>query len=709
MKFPIFLTLGALGVSHATEVTPVEKVITLLEDLKSEVEAEGASEASSYDSFACFCKETTASKSASITAGRDSIDLLSAQIATDTANKAQKETELAKRKANQEQMAIDLKNTQAQFAKEKAEYEATAADLTKAISSLNAAIQALQNAQPASFLALRSDLEKSLSLADALNLIPPAKKTAVSAFLQTSVDPIDPTYKYHSHGILETLENLLTDFTGQKTQLESDWTIATNTFNTMIADLNTKMSLNAQEISTLESNIEILKGSIAKAREDLVEAEAVLKDDQLYLKDLTERCEVRAKDWDQRSQLRSDELKALAGALAILKNNVTDADTEVNVRALLQEKGSQVQGSAKALKSVAPHVAAAVSLLQTVSSSSSSSSSASLRGTAKSVSLTTQVRQDKVVTLLGQEGRRLKSVALSSLALHLGDDPFTKVKGLIQALIERLLKEATAEATKKGFCDTELGKATKERDYRLADTKALDTEAQALEIKEAELKEEMELLSSALETLHSDLDTATTLRGEEKEDNAKTLKQAKEGLEAVTEAVKILKVFYKQAAKAKVLLQASPVDEDTAGAGFSGAYKGKQEKSTGIIGMLEVIASDFERTIRTTEAAEKKAQEEFVEFDRVSKADISGKDTKKTLDGEDLVTTQNTLAQKLEDLESNQKLLDSALLRLEDLKPTCIDLTMPYEERVAKREEEIAALKRALCILDTEGVETSCS
>jgi len=303
----------------------------------------------------------------------------------------------------------------------------------------------------------------------------------------------------------------------------------------------------------------------------------------------------------------------------------------------------------------------------------------------------------------------LKSVALSSLALHLGDDPFTKVKGLIQALIERLLKEATAEATKKGFCDTELGKATKERDYRLADTKALDTEAQALEIKEAELKEEMELLSSALETLHSDLDTATTLRGEEKEDNAKTLKQAKEGLEAVTEAVKILKVFYKQAAKAKVLLQASPVDEDTAGAGFSGAYKGKQEKSTGIIGMLEVIASDFERTIRTTEAAEKKAQEEFVEFDRVSKADISGKDTKKTLDGEDLVTTQNTLAQKLEDLESNQKLLDSALLRLEDLKPTCIDLTMPYEERVAKREEEIAALKRALCILDTEGVETSCS
>lgn len=33
---------------------------------------------------------------------------------------------------------------------------------------------------------------------------------------------------------------------------------------------------------------------------------------------------------------------------------------------------------------------------------------------------------------------------------------------------------------------------------------------------------------------------------------------------------------------------------------------------------------------------------------------------------------------------------------------------MSYVDRVAKREEEIAALKRALCILDTESVEAEC-
>merc|ERR1719410_3286899 len=164
-----------------------------------------------------------------------------------------------------------------------------------------------------------------------------------------------------------------------------------------------------------------------------------------------------------------------------------------------------------------------------------------------------------------------------------------------------------------------------------------------------------------------------------------TLKTAEEGLTAVGEAITILKVFYKQAAKARVFLQASPVDEDTTDP-FVGAYQGKQEKSKGIIGMLEVIKADFDRTFRMTKAAEKKAHEEFVEFDRAQRADISGKETKKTLDEQALMTTRNNLAQKMDDLRDTQKLLDDALQVIEGLKPTCIDSGMSYQERVAKRQ-----------------------
>ena len=58
-----------------------------------------------------------------------------------------------------------------------------------------------------------------------------------------------------------------------------------------------------------------------------------------------------------------------------------------------------------------------------------------------------------------------------------------------------------------------------------------------------------------------------------------------------------------------------------------GAYNGKQTQANGILGMLETIASDFERTQAQTEAAEQKAHREFIEYDRETKASISTKDT----------------------------------------------------------------------------------
>jgi len=74
-----------------------------------------------------------------------------------------------------------------------------------------------------------------------------------------------------------------------------------------------------------------------------------------------------------------------------------------------------------------------------------------------------------------------------------------------------------------------------------------------------------------------------------------------------------------------------------------------------------------------------------------------------------LKRTLTNLKTKTDDLRTAMDLLDSALRTLEDLKPTCIDTGMSYSERVAKREEEMKALTKALCILDTDSVETECS
>lgn len=695
-----FLAGVAKATSDETAVTPVEKVIALMEELKAECEQEASNEAATYDEFACFCKDTTTAKSNSIKEGADSIDEDSADLASTVAEKQDKEDELQKRKQKQEEMMKELDESETRCQKEKSTYDAEAADLSKAITSLERAIEALDGSKPGSFIQMSDSVQKSLAMADALGLIDSHRQKKVVAFLQ--VDPSDPEFKFHSQGILDIMQQVLTDFQQSKNDLDTEWQKTDTNCASTKTDLSSQISENENAMDLCTETIAELTQDIADIREDLVGAQAAMEENKLYMKDLTERCEARAKDYDQRSAMRGQEIGALTKALDILVNKVKAKDEAANERALLQNNWKKVADRRKPMED---DEESSLSFLQT-SATARSKAQAFLSRAQSKVSSEVE-RKDKVLALLRTEGQRLKSTAISALAMKVAADPFIKVKKLIQKLIEKLLAEATAEATKKGFCDTELRTARKDRDYRWAEVKKLNADLRGLEAKKAALESEIEELNAALKELRANLAEATKIRQEEKDENVQTMKDAKNGLTAVTQAIQILKIFYKQSAKAKTFIQASPVDEDDPGAA-SGAYKGNQGASKAIIGLLEVIQSDFQRTLSTTEAAEKKAQAEFVKFERTSKADIGGKETKLELDTEDLATTDTNIEKFMKDMQDNQKAVDQSLAELEDLKPMCIDTGMSYEERVEKREEEIVALKKAVCMLDPEDVEPDC-
>merc|ERR1712039_1136514 len=92
--------------------------------------------------------------------------------------------------------------------------------------------------------------------------------------------------------------------------------------------------------------------------------------------------------------------------------------------------------------------------------------------------LSLDARKTSALAVLKKEGQRIGSVALMSLSGRASADPFKKVKGLIQKLIERLLEESKAEATKKGFCDESLGKANHDKDARFEQANDLNREIQ---------------------------------------------------------------------------------------------------------------------------------------------------------------------------------------------------------------------------------------
>merc|ERR1711865_1009349 len=101
-------------------------------------------------------------------------------------------------------------------------------------------------------------------------------------------------------------------------------------------------------------------------------------------------------------------------------------------------------------------------------------------------------------------------------------------------------------------------------------------------------------------------------------------------------------------------------------------------------------------------ASEASASKEYDTFMTDSKVDKTKKATDiehKTAKKQD---EEQALTQKRADLEGTQKELDAALAYFDKLKPSCVDSGVSFEDRVARRKEEIESLQEALKILNGE-------
>merc|ERR1719498_509068 len=107
----------------------------------------------------------------------------------------------------------------------------------------------------------------------------------------------------------------------------------------------------------------------------------------------------------------------------------------------------------------------------------------------------------EVVDIIKRLAKQHHSAALAQLASKItavlrfgsasGEDPFAKVKSLIQDLIDRLMKEAAAEATEKEYCDSEMAKTEEKKADLEADVAKLTAKIDKAAASSAALKEEV--------------------------------------------------------------------------------------------------------------------------------------------------------------------------------------------------------------------------
>merc|ERR1719390_259883 len=216
------------------------------------------------------------------------------------------------------------------------------------------------------------------------------------------------------------------------------------------------------------------------------------------------------------------------------------------------------------------------------------------------------MNQQRVANYLHRQADTLGSRVLSALAMRVANDPFKKVKKMIKDLIVRLMEEANEEAEHKGWCDTELSTNEQTRKEKTEAVETLHAEIDELEASIAKLTEEITDLTKAVAELDAAVAKATSVREEEKAKNTVTIKDAQDAQTAVAQALSVLKEFYAKAAEATSFVQEPEI--------FDEPYKGMGSENGGVVGMIEVIQSDFARLESETSAAEAEAQKQYDEF-----------------------------------------------------------------------------------------------
>jgi len=348
------LIAALCALASAEGGSPVEKVITMLEDLQTQVIEEGKAEATTYDKFACFCKDMTDEKTDAITTGQTSVDDLTATMNSKTAYRAELDTEIEELNTSITDMEDQIKSEKEKRASEHAEFLKNDADVKDGIHELDAALKVLKMGQEMGMGAFAQTeksvfktVRKAALMADAISPKTSAKRQKVIADLLQKgggggdgADVGQVNYEDHSGGVVEVVEEMEGTFVEEEADLKHEEQVAQQEHDKLVLSLELQIGSAEKDLEKTEETRATTTKEIASTQGDLTTTLAQLHDDQSYLKDLTAKCEDKSKEWDQRSSMRQDELSAITEALSIIKGTVSAKTTEKTVR--LVQKASAV-------------------------------------------------------------------------------------------------------------------------------------------------------------------------------------------------------------------------------------------------------------------------------------------------------------------------------------------------------------------------------
>jgi len=644
------VALVAWGLPQTTHAdAPVAKVLAMLSDLQAQIIKEGDTSQKEFAAYAEWCEDRSRNLGFEIKTGKADGEKLSASIAQEEATIGSLSSRIESLLAAISVDEADLGAAGKIRATEAADFAAEQQELQETVDMLRRATAILERQSGASLAQLSgtSNLAQAFEAMVKASMISTGDAARLTAFVQDSDKTEDETlgapaaavYTSQSGNIIDILQDL------------------TEKAETQLADLTQKEVNNKQNYELLKQSLEdevsnqnkelsdARKGA-ADAGDRKTTAEGALSittkelaADNKAKDGLHQACMAKATAFEAETKSRGEELAALAKAKAIIKEATSGAALD---------QVSFVQRS--------------------------------------SITSGRDLHRLEAVRLIRDLGRRYNSRSLVQLASQMSatmqsSDSFAKIKGLISEMIARLEQEAGADATKKAFCDKELAESNQKKSDKTNEIAKLTSRIDQMSAKSTQLKDEVAALQSELANLAKSQSELDRIREEEKATFDDSKAALDKGLAGVKAALKVLTEYYAKDDKAH---------EAADGAGG------------GIISLLEVVEADFSKNLAQITSDEEAAIAAYEQMTKDNEIEKTSKDQSvkyKTKESKDL---DKTSAELSGDRSGVQAELNAVQEYLTGIEGQCIDKAETYATRKERRTAEIAGLKEALQILESE-------
>jgi len=641
----VFVAMAAAA--NAEQANPIEKILEMISDLQAKVIGEGKDAQKTYDEYAEWCEDRSKALGFEIKTGQSEVAELTAAISEATSSAEAHSTKI-------EELSTDIQTDEADLAaatgireKEAADFAAEEKELTTVISMLERATAVLAKEMGgASMLQLQS----AISVTDALRIMVQASAlssadgSALTALVQTEQESSDSEAGSPAAAVYESKSGGI--------------------------------------VATLEGLTEKASGQLDKARK---EETTSAQNYQMLKQSLTDEIKFAEKDMDKAKKGLAESQEKKASATGDLDVTSKDLAEDIATKGTLhQDCMTAAEEFELATKSRGEELGALATAKKVIVEATGGAAGQSY--SFLQLSSRSDLAKEEALRFVRDLARKAKSPALAQLASRMsstvkfgGADVFAKVKGLIQDMVATLESEAEEDATQKAYCDKETAEATAKKDDLTAQNDKLSTKIAQDKAASAKLKEQVATLQQELAGMSKAKAEADSLRAEEKAAFDKNSAEMEMGIKGVQKALQVLKDYYAKA-------------QDGAAQGAGG----------GIIGLLEVCESDFTKGLTEMTAEEQSAAADYEAYVKEDEIANMKKSQDAKYKGKEAAGLDKNVADLSGDLTTVTDELAAVVSGLDKLNEMCVAKAEPYAERKARRESEIAGLKEALEILESE-------